>query len=78
MTINSCGIQNTPADYLVIRKKGRQDYHILLIASGTCEVLYNGKTHVLAPGNLVIYYPEKWHHKVLPGTAKKYRCSSSG
>lgn len=57
LQINSCGYQNTLAGCTIVRKKGRYDYHILLISIGTCEVLYNGKTYTLKPGNLVIYFP---------------------
>lgn len=57
LQINSCGYQNTLSTCTVVRKKGRYDYHILLLNIGTCEVLHNGKTYVLKPGNLVIYAP---------------------
>lgn len=59
LQINSCGYQNTLPGCTIVRKKGRYDYHILLISIGTCEVLHNGKMHTLNPGNLVIYAPDE-------------------
>lgn len=57
LQVNSCGFQNAPSDHSVIRKNGRVDYHILLIANGICEVLHKGKIHTLTVGNLVLYAP---------------------
>ena len=57
LKINSCGFQNTLKGGMIVRKKGRYDYHFLLIQSGECEVLHNGKTYLLTSGNLVIYAP---------------------
>ena len=59
LKINSAGFQNAPRGYTVIRKKGRLDYHILLITSGSCNVLHNDKTYKLTAGNLVIYAPQE-------------------
>lgn len=71
LQVNSCGFQNTLAGCTLVRKKGRYDYHILLISIGICEVYYNGELHTLKPGNLVIY---------APGEEQKYKfvtdCSS--
>lgn len=57
LQINSCGYQNIKPDYTVIRRNGRKDYHILLISSGLCEVLFDGGIYTLHNGNLVIYAP---------------------
>lgn len=57
LQINSCGFQNVTADYTVVREKGRFDYHILMINSGICDVLHNGKIYTLTAGNLVLYAP---------------------
>ncbi len=57
LKINSCGFQNISKGSMIIRKKGRFDYHFLLIESGECEALHNGKTYTLSSGNLVIYAP---------------------
>lgn len=59
LQINSCGFQSTPLPNTVIRKKGRKDYHILLIDSGKCEVLHKDKLYTLSRGNLVIYAPKE-------------------
>ena len=57
LQINSCGFQNVISDNTVIRRKGRHDFHILLVNSGQCEVIHNNKSHKLEAGNLVIYAP---------------------
>ena len=57
LQINSCGFQNASSGYTTVRKKGRLDYHILLITSGICEVLHKDKLHELTSGNLVVYAP---------------------
>lgn len=57
LQINSCGFQNSLPGYTVIRKKGRYDYHILLIGSGVCEVLHKDERYTLTEGNLIIYAP---------------------
>lgn len=59
LKINSAGFQNAPRGYTVIRKKGRLDYHILLITSGSCNVLHKDKRYKLTAGNLVIYAPQE-------------------
>ena len=59
LQINSCGFQSASIPTTVIQKKGRVDYHILLIDSGECEVLHNDKLHMLKRGNLVIYAPNE-------------------
>lgn len=69
LQINSCGFQNALPDFTVIRKKGRCDYHILLMNSGRCEVRYGDKTYTLMPGNLVVYPP---------GEAQKYSFLTEG
>lgn len=57
--INSCGFQNTQADYTVVRKNGRQDYHILLLNNGGCQATHNGKEYTLSPGNIMLYFPNE-------------------
>ena len=69
LQINSCGFQNKLPDHAIIRKKGRSDYHILLINSGMCEVLHKDKLYTLTAGNLVIY---------APGEEQKYTFKSEG
>ena len=60
--INSCGFQYTPAGWAVVRKKGRYDYHLLLVNSGELEVAYDDKCKILKKGNFVIYKPEEKHY----------------
>lgn len=59
LKINSCGFQNILSDRTIIRKKGRKDYHLLLIDKGKCEVLYRNKLYTLTDGNLIIYKPDE-------------------
>lgn len=57
LQINSCGIQlPTTHQLTTLRKKGRVDYHIIYIASGQCEIEYEGKIHLLKQG-FVLYPP---------------------
>lgn len=59
LQINSCGFQNVMPGYTVIRRNGRNDFHILMIIDGKCEVLHNGKLYTLNKGNFVIYAPRE-------------------
>ncbi len=69
LQINSCGFQNILPDYTVIRRKGRYDYHILIINSGICEALHKDKSYTLTKGNLIVY---------APGEQQKYSFQSEG
>lgn len=59
LKINSCGFQYHDNVQTIIRKRGRKDYHILLISKGRCRVLHGGKMHTLSAGNIVIYVPKE-------------------
>jgi len=59
LKINSCGFQSCSLPFTVIRKKGRKDYHILLIDSGKCELLHKNKLYTLSRGSLAIYAPDE-------------------
>lgn len=59
LKINNCGFQSTSLPFTVVRKKGRKDYHILLIDSGKCELLHKGKSYTLTRGNLAVYAPNE-------------------
>lgn len=64
LSINSCGYQNTPIEFSVIRKNGNKNYHIVFVADGNVEVFHKGKSFVLGQGSLVIYAPnEKQFYK---------------
>lgn len=57
LQINSCGIQlHSRQENLTFRKEGRNDYHIVYIAEGACEIEYDGKTILLQHG-FVLYPP---------------------
>ena len=78
LQINSCGFQNPTLPHTVIRKKGRKDYHILLINNGKCEVLHKNKVYTLSRGNLAIYAPnEEQKYSFSPGCSSLW-CHFSG
>lgn len=62
LKINSCGIQSKSPGQTVIRTKGRLDYHMILIESGTLKVKYKEKFYRLSSGNLFIYEPGEPHY----------------
>lgn len=56
LQLNSCGYQiASPHAKTATRRDGRCDYHIFYLATGQCEVTYNGKTHLLTEG--FVFYP---------------------
>ena len=57
LQINSCGFQHMPANWTVIREKGRFDYHILLVEGGELEVFCGDNTQILQRGSFVVYRP---------------------
>ena len=78
LKINSCGFQNVKQGQLVTRKKGRVDYHILLVTGGEYNVLYRGKTYSLFSGNLIIYEPhEEQRYENKPGSSSMW-CHFTG
>ena len=78
LQINSCGFQNTLPDYTVIRKKGRQDYHILLINSGICKALHNGNAYTLTSGNIIVYAPDEEQKYSFKSESSTLWCHFSG
>lgn len=78
LQINSCGFQNVQANYTLMRKKGRRDYHILLINDGECRALHNGKSYTLQRGNLVIYAPFEEQMQFYKAEASTLWCHFSG
>lgn len=78
LQINSCGFQNTPAGYTVIREDGRYDYHILLINSGKCKALHKNKLHTLTAGNLIIYAPGEEQNYTFPCDSTSLWCHFNG
>lgn len=78
LQINSCGFQNTLPDYAVVRKKGRHDYHILLVNSGICEALHKDKLYTLTKGNLIIYAPDEEQKYSFKSESSSLWCHFSG
>lgn len=62
LKINSCGIQSKTPGQTVVRKKGRLDYHMILIGNGTLKVRYRENFYRLSEGNLFIYEPQTPHY----------------
>lgn len=78
LKINSCGFQDVLSKYTVVRENGRNDYHIILINSGECEALYNGKTHRLTPGDFLIYCPHEAQKYIFHSEASYLWCHFTG
>ncbi len=62
LKINGCGYQNRAKDSVVIRKKGRVDYHLVLVVKGSIEVMHHGKMFYLGKGGVFIYEPGAEHY----------------
>ncbi len=78
LAINSCGFQHAAAKYQVIRKNGREDFHILLINNGDAKVLHGGKTHQLTKGNFVLYAPHEAQRYTFLNEGTSLWCHFSG
>jgi len=73
LQLNSCGFQNKKINYTIFRKKGRNDYTLILVTSGTCETLFNGKTHILGKGDICLYAPhEEQRYFITEGSTALY------
>lgn len=57
LKINSCGIQRKEPGDRVIRKKGRQDYQLIMVRYGILRVWWHGTESTLRTGNLLLYEP---------------------
>lgn len=68
--INSCGKQKgINRKYVILRSRGRVDFHILYIITGCCMAEYEGKEYKLQPGDMVLYKPQqKQLYRFNPGT----------
>ena len=62
LKINGCGYQNRAKDSVVIRKKGRVDYHLVLVVKGSLEVMYHEEMFCLGKGGVFIYEPGAEHY----------------
>lgn len=62
LKINGCGYQNRAKDSVVIRKKGRVDFHLVLVVKGSIEVMYHGEMFCLGKGGVFIYEPGAEHY----------------
>ena len=70
LEINSCGFQNVPSGWTVVRQRGRYDYHILFVCGGKLEAGIGDKRHILKKGNFVIYKPnEEQYYKSITDTS---------
>ncbi len=68
--INSCGKQPCiNREYMILRSRGRVDFHFLYILAGCCVVEYEGEEYTLKPGDMVLYKPhQKQLYRFFPGT----------
>lgn len=76
--INNCGFQKTMLNDTVIRRNGRQDFHILLVNSGICEAIYNNKAYKLEKGNFVIYAPGEIQQYTFKSESTSLWCHFTG
>lgn len=78
LKLNSCGYQNPQSEHTVVRKNGRVDYHILMIISGMCEALHDGKTYTLTDGNMIVYAPGEEQKYVFKAGCTSVWCHFTG
>jgi len=59
LIVTSCGYYRVHSKPVVETKrpKGRQDYQLLYIASGKGHFYFDGKEHIIEPGNMILYRP---------------------
>ncbi len=56
--LNSCGINGIESeDAVIIREKGRADFHFLYVFSGRCRVYKGDGEILLSSGDAVFFYP---------------------
>ena len=73
LTVFSCGVQRPAKSRMhVVRKKGRIDYHLLYVESGTVCVYYDGKVHSLSKGQFVLYPPGPPQENILEKDSVSY------
>lgn len=78
LEVNSCGFQNPEPEFTVIRKKGRVDYHFLLILDGICTAEHNKKAFRLTEGSLIIYAPDEPQKYRFETQSRSLWCHFSG
>ena len=78
LEVNSCGFQNAENEYMVIREKGRIDYHILLMTGGVCEAVYDGECYELKAGDVMFYTPGETQKYTFSNGASSMWCHFTG
>ncbi len=61
LIVTSCGyyrIYSRPS-FMTERPKGRKDYQLLYIASGTAHFYFNGTERLLTEGTMILYHPDE-------------------
>jgi AraC-like DNA-binding protein len=58
LKINSCGFQTHTTDTMILREKGRVDYHILVLNSGKCTAFFGDTVTEMKPGDCFVYSPD--------------------
>ena len=58
LAVASCGVhKNCP--HITVRRKGREDWHLLYVESGSIRAEWQGSTETLEAGDFMIYPPHK-------------------
>ncbi len=78
LQINSCGFQIAKTGFTVVRQNGRDDYQLLLILSGTCQVEYDGKKYTMEKGNFLLYPPNIKQYYSFPPSTLSLWCHFTG
>lgn len=60
LAVASCGIHKD-SRYITIREKGREDWHLLYVESGSMRAKWQGNTVTLEAGDFIIYPPRVPH-----------------
>ena len=73
--INSCGVQeNDGREYMLVREKGRLDFHILYISDGVCYAEHSGKEYFLTSGGFILYFPNEPQKYRFPKDCNTFTC----
>ena len=64
LLVGSCGIYRlrTQQKLPTWRPRGRLDYQLLYVASGTTHFFFNGREEIVSAGHMVLYQPQQEQH----------------
>lgn len=78
LEVNSCGIHAIGIEQTVMRKKGRKDYHIVLVGKGKMKVKINGEIREIYRGGLFVFYPHEEQYYIYEKDTVSYWMHISG